>query len=214
VGKRIVVIGDSVVYGRVDPANGGWVGRLRTWFEPLKPQENAVFNLGVGGDNTSKVLERFRSECLIREPDLILVQVGANDFRQEGSSTAAHEVPPDQFSENVSTLIQLGQELSQVTIIVGMVPVDESRTTRSGKRCLHFLSAQLKYAEMTQEQCNRNGVPYIDNITQWLRLGKSYLGLGKAKYTKLLADGVHPNADGHELLYGTVKSFLKDSGYV
>ncbi len=158
-GKRIVVIGDSVVYGRVDPANGGWVGRLRTWFEPLKPQENAVFNLGVGGDNTSKVLERFRSECLIREPDLILVQVGANDFRQEGSSTAAHEVPPDQFSENVSTLIQLGQELSQVTIIVGMVPVDESRTTRSGKRCLHFLSAQLKY-------------------------------------------------------YGTVKSFLKDSGYV
>lgn len=213
--KRIITIGDSIVYGRMDPVHGGWAGRLRSWYLPQNPEKNAVFNLGVGGENTTELLRRFKSECEIREPDLILICIGTNDFRQKGSPKADYETPPKLFQENLGKLFHISKDLSKATVFVGMVPVDESRTAPDPEKAYwRFLDAQQKYAKITKEVCHKHEVRYIDNITEWFNLGKLHFGFGKRKYIKLLDDGVHPNAEGHEFLFLTIKEFLRRHKYL
>ncbi|PAX52330.1 SGNH/GDSL hydrolase family protein, partial [Brunnivagina elsteri] len=50
--KKIVALGDSLIYGFGDPDGGGWVERLRRlWMLPDSPG-HVVYNLGVRGDRT------------------------------------------------------------------------------------------------------------------------------------------------------------------
>ncbi|MEW5859998.1 MAG: GDSL-type esterase/lipase family protein [Cyanobacteriota bacterium] len=213
-GKKIIAIGDSIVYGRIDPIHGGWVGRLRSWYVPQKPSENAVFNLGIGGETISKLLRRFEVECRTREADIILIGIGVNDCRKVGSPKCDYETPPELFANSLDSLLQLSKRLSPLTVFVGMTPVDESRTTPIPiKNYWHLVDAQRMFDEITRDQCQKHGIPYIDNFTRWMNLGKSLLRLGKPNYTRLLADGLHPNAKGHEFLFETIRAFLQENSY-
>ena len=213
--KKIIAIGDSIVYGRIDSIKGGWVGRLRDWYVPQKPGENAVFNLGIGGETSTKLLARFQVECEARNPDIILIGIGVNDSRKVGSPNSGYDVPTKLFSENLGKLFNISQQLSPVTIFVGMVPVDESGTAPIPvKNYWHLLDAQNVFDEITRNQCKSHGIPYIDNFTKWKKLGKPLFGLGKPKYLKFLADGLHPNDEGHSLIFETVRAFLQNKGYL
>ncbi|MGD1908300.1 MAG: SGNH/GDSL hydrolase family protein [Leptolyngbyaceae cyanobacterium] len=64
--KRIVAVGDSLVYGYGDPEGGGWVERLRRqWLQPETPG-HAIYNLGVRGDGVQRVAQRLGSEFRYR----------------------------------------------------------------------------------------------------------------------------------------------------
>ena len=69
--SRIVAFGSSTVQGIGDPEGGGFVGRLRSWHEQYW-EGNVTFNLGLAGDQTTKMLGRFNLEVPIRRPDLII----------------------------------------------------------------------------------------------------------------------------------------------
>ena len=139
-----------------------------------------MFNLGIGGETSTKLLARFQVECEARNPDIMLIGIGVNDSRKVGSPNSGYDVPTKLFSENLGKLFNISQQLSPVTIFVGMVPV----------------------------------IPYIDNFTKWKKLGKPLFGLGKPKYLKFLADGLHPNDEGHSLIFETVRAFLQNKGYL
>ncbi|MDA0866715.1 MAG: GDSL-type esterase/lipase family protein, partial [Cyanobacteria bacterium] len=88
--KRIVAVGDSLVYGYGDPEGGGWVERLRRrWLQPETPG-HAVYNLGVRGDGVKLVAQRldsefrYRGELRNRLPDVVMLSVGVNDSARVG----------------------------------------------------------------------------------------------------------------------------------
>ena len=95
ISTRIVAIGASSLFGRIDPEEGGFIGRLKKWHETQAAQ-NIVFNLGVPGETSSDILKRFSQEVGVRRPDLILISVGLNDTKRKGSKEAGNPPPPDQ----------------------------------------------------------------------------------------------------------------------
>src|SRR3989344_3552583 len=85
----ILVFGDSITYGAWD-TNGGWVQRLRTYLDKKQLADPKLYyelyNLGVSGDTSTDLLERFEAETKQRikrmsakEEIIIIVAIGTND---------------------------------------------------------------------------------------------------------------------------------------
>lgn len=73
---KVVVLGDSLVYGFGDPEGGGWVERLRRqWMSP-ESVGPILYNLGVRGNRVIQVCDRLdqelrhRGELRNRLPDV------------------------------------------------------------------------------------------------------------------------------------------------
>lgn len=76
--STICVFGDSIVWGEGDPVGGGWVSRLKRYYE----EHNcgvSVYNLGIDADTSEWLLSRIESETLAREPDIVVIAIGIND---------------------------------------------------------------------------------------------------------------------------------------
>jgi lysophospholipase L1-like esterase len=194
---RIIAFGSSSVYGRGDPVGGGFIGRLRAWHEP-QDQKNLVYNLGVGGDTSEGMLQRFLSECAFRRPDLILLYPGLNDTRRTGSKIAENSVLIEKFRENIEKLIEYSLKLAP-TIFISSFPPDESRTTPFQSNWCYLHSDAAEYSKACQEICNSRSVPYFPLFESWSK-GVDLL--------KISVDGLHAGPEGHQKLFEELRDFL------
>jgi len=64
---RICVFGASIAWGAWDPDGGGWVTRLRRYFE-INDYDIEVYNLGVSGNTTKDLLKRFKTNVSQENP--------------------------------------------------------------------------------------------------------------------------------------------------
>ncbi len=110
---QILVFGDSIVFGNWD-LEGGWVQRLRKFVDQKIAASKfeikcPVFNLGISGDTTEELLERFENEIRPRELDeketIILISIGINDsiFDLEKQK---NWVSLDSYQKNLEQLIK------------------------------------------------------------------------------------------------------------
>lgn len=198
--KKIIAIGASIVFGRVDPQYGGFTGRLKTWHEK-KFTPNAVFNLGISSETSTMLLKRLYPEASARNPDLIIVSVGLNDTKREGSLGGAQTAPIKQFEKNIQEIIRQSRKLCDV-MFVSITPIDESKTTPLSyqKNSYILLKDVVKYADITKSICIKEKVPYLDIMNMWLP--NDYK-------TLLYEDGMHPNSLGHKDIFLKLKTFLK-----
>ena len=118
--RRVVVIGESHVAQRM------WVdvfARLLTEFQG--PPEPEVINAGIGGNAISprspgyaasakpSALERYEEDVIAKEPGLVVVSYGLNDMRAR--------MPPEDFREDLSTLVAAIKETCQPVIVLTTV---------------------------------------------------------------------------------------------
>jgi len=200
--KKIVAIGASSCEGKVDFEGNGFVGRLKTWHEGFDVHNHQVYNLGIPGDSTTGILKRIISEVSVRKPGLILIQLGINDTRREGSASAPCETSLTKFRANLTELIKKAKSLAEV-IFVSVYPIDDSKTTPASWRPIYYFSRDAeKYAQAMKDVCRELKVPYIDIFNQWLKTNY------KEKY--LYKDGLHANSNGHKYIFEQVKSFLEN----
>ena len=84
---QILIFGDSITWGAWDE-EGGWAQRFKKEIDKKAITANftsyhSVYNLGISGDNTNDLLERFESETQRRldegEEAIILFAIGIND---------------------------------------------------------------------------------------------------------------------------------------
>ena len=61
----LTVFGDSITFGKGDTLEQGWCGRLKKYFEN-KGGNHRLYNLGISGETTKDVLERFDVEAKAR----------------------------------------------------------------------------------------------------------------------------------------------------
>lgn len=204
---RILVFGDSISYGAWDK-KGGWVQLLKGFlFEKSLTNPNfdcKVYNLGISGDTTEDLLERFKFEAKQRtkreeEKPIIIFAIGLNDsyFIQSKNGVA---VLAEKFKENIQKLINLAQKFSSKIIFIGLTPVDEPKVSpMPWDRDKSYSNENVaKYNEIIRMVCSENNIYFVE----------IFENLMKEKYKKLLEDGAHPNSDGHKRIFEIVKDFL------
>lgn len=199
--ESICIFGDSTAWGAWDFEKGGWVSRLWQYVGNRKdPNYVEIYNLSVSGGTTETILSRFESEAKIREADALIFQSGGNDSYLLGKN-GPNKVPIDIFEQNVRNIIEKAKKITQYIIFIGFKNVDESRTTPVSWKDIYYINDQIqKYAAVMKRVCEENSVLYLD-----------IFGLLDRKD---LIDGLHPNSTGHQKIFGKVKSFLEENGWI
>src|SRR3990172_2179226 len=131
---NLLIFGSSITWGAWDD-EGGWAQRIKNLADKKAATLNydnytAVYCLGVSGDNTEDLLQRFDIEVRARLDDedktLVVIEIGINDS-QYILSENQHRISPEKYKENLLTLIKKSKQHNADIIFVGLTPVDDSK---------------------------------------------------------------------------------------
>lgn len=214
---HILVFGTSTTYGAWD-TEGGWVSKLRKFIDQKVVESydgqnhtyyHLIYNLGVSGDDTRGILKRFEQESKVRfsedEETIIIFHVGVNDsqFRHKENN---FKVPQGEYRNNLKKLIFLARQISSKIIFVGFNPVNDSKVNPIPWNLNESYSSDniLKYDNILKEICNEEKVHYIRVFNRFKEAGSG----------KLLEDGLHPNNEGHNVIYEIVKEYLLEKNLI
>jgi lysophospholipase L1-like esterase len=209
---RIFIFGDSIAQGFWD-TQGGWVQRLTNQYHQeslgrmLADEDDyvVVFNLGISGDTARGVLKRMkyevRSRRLSPDEDMIVIAIGLNDTMiYKGVDTT----PAGLFRDELEELLESAQELTDKILFVGLTAVEDEacspwKYSSSGK-C--FANNRIReFDTVIADFCEAHGVPFVKIHQPFQKqMGRK----------QLLADGLHPNDAGHELITELVKPALDE----
>lgn len=197
--RRIVAFGASSILGRRDPDGGGFAGRLRRWHEPAHPN-NVVYNLGIAGETTDVLLERFVSEVPRRRPQLIVMHFGINDTRRAGG----RENPParslSDYCTTLETLLTQARQFADA-FVIGQFPIDENRTAPYSDGESYFLLEDASaYTIALRDLCHKLNIPFLDLFAEWTP---------ERIVPMLDDDGLHCNAAGHQRIFHRLRDRLE-----
>lgn len=194
--RKLVVLGDSGVFGWGDELEGGWCERLRRHWMGL-PSGPVVYNLGVRGDGLERLAARLEAEVgrrgeLRRQlPQGILIGIGLNDSARVGRPDGRPQLDPEGFLFGLQQLLRSARQLAPVHVI-GLTPVDE--TAMPYAEVLWYSLAELRrYEALLEEACLEADVPFLPLLESLLADPDWPCWLG--------SDGLHLNSDGHGELY-------------
>lgn len=200
--KKLVVIGDSGVYGWGDPDQGGWCERLRRhWMEI--PDGPVVYNLGVRGDGLEQVNERLGAETLRRgelrrqTPQGILLSVGLNDTARVGRPDGRPQLSPEGFLFALERMLGEAREIAPV-MVLGLTPVLKEAMPFA-EVLWYGLEDACHYEGLLEEACMEADVPFLPLLDGLLEDHRWPQWLGP--------DGLHLNSEGHWQVYERVRSW-------
>jgi len=203
--QKVVLIGDSLVYGFGDAEGGGWAERLRRrWMDPDNPGP-ILYNLGVRGDTVQQVTQRLENEFRLRGelrrqlPDRLVLSVGLNDTARIGRVSGRLMTDEPHFRQHIADLLDRARQLCEV-YFVGMVPVNEGAMPYADMLYFSRLD-QVRYKEITRQACAERDIPYMDVYHRWASKGEGWCN------ARLCRDGIHPNALGHRTLLSDISSW-------
>lgn len=188
---NICIFGDSITWGAYDPQNGGWVNRLRNYFE-AQDKDVDIYNLGISGDSTTDLLDRIEIEAKSREANLIVFAIGVNDA-QFIHSTNSNRISDDGFKNNIEKLYQIAKKFTNKIIFIGLTPVDESKTKpipwNTDKT---YINERIKnFDQIIENFCAKNNLKFIS--------------INDSLNNDDLIDGLHPNTQGHMKMFERIK---------
>jgi lysophospholipase L1-like esterase len=204
----IFIYGDSITQGAWDTA-GGWANRIKTYFindainKNFKGYSQAI-NLGVDGDTTKKLLNRFNNETRARiwpnQENAFVFAIGINDTMVTNNKNKS---TPMNYALELESLLEQASQYANKIAFVNSTPVDEPSANvvinPANHECF-YNSRTDEFNNVLQKFCEQNSLPLIDVNSEF-----------KAKdYKELLADGVHPNSDGHEIIYNAVLPIVQE----
>jgi len=196
--KIINIFGDSITNGSCDEEKGGWVNRLKEFLEKDRENYFEVYNLGISGNNTDDILERFSNENESRNPDLIMVAIGINDSQYINSKDNPR-IDLKKFEDNLNEIIKQGKKFTQEIIFVGLTKIDESKLMPIPWDNTKYYDDEnvSLYNAKVKEICEKNNLLFID--------------MEGVLENEDLEDGLHPNAKGHEKMFQWIKDFLTEN---
>lgn len=174
----ILVMGDSLSAAYNLPASAGWVSLLE---ERLKKQTNwLVVNASISGETTSGGLTRLPGLLRQHQPDLVLLELGAND--------GLRGLPPKLISNNLEKMLTLSQESGAKVMLIGILLPP------------NYGPAYLAQFEQTYPNlAKKHQLPLVPFLLE-----------GVADKPSLMqADGLHPTAEAQPIILETVWLELK-----
>ena len=204
---RVLVFGDSIAQGFWS-VDGGWVEKLRRHYDRLaledlrNNKQPEIFNLGVSGDTTHNLLARLEPETKVRkwpeDPLIAVIAIGTNDDLFENGE---QRVQPREFRHNIQKVINILEPLVEKIMFVGSAACDEKLTTPVFWANIHYSNEQMqKYEQIVEEESQKRAIRFVPIFESF----KAKMETGE----KLLADGLHPNNEGHKLIFELVRPEL------
>lgn len=205
---RVLIFGDSITQGYWD-TEGGWVDRLRKSYDEVQVQdlqsndEPTIFNLGISADNTENILNRIEHETQVRTRHgnlpIVVVQIGVNDSSlREGKP----QVELEQYKQNLRTVVEKMKPLSSKLIFVGLTGCDESKTTPVSWGEFYYTNKAAKaYENAMQAIAKEYNIPFVPVFDAFMEKGNAG--------ADILPDGLHPNNEGHRVMFGIIEAKLK-----
>lgn len=189
---NVCVFGDSIVWGAWDSEKAGWVNRLAIYCQN-ENDENIVYNLGIPSETTTELLKRIDNECIVRNPDAIIISIGINDTIYL-KDMEKEKTNINVFKDNIEKIINIAKNCTKNIIFMGLTKVNEENTTPINWNDNEmYINENIEaYNEIIQNICRENEIQFIKLL--------DVLDLDD-----LSEDGIHPNSKGHEKIFQKVK---------
>ena len=176
--KSIVVLGDSISASYGFEAQYGWVALLAKQLASSHP-DYKVYNASISGDTTAGGRARLTQLLTRYQPEILLLELGANDGLR-GMSIKA-------MQQNLSFIISQAKKSGAKVLLLSMrIP------SNYGKRYTDMFYSS--YAKIGEKQ-NIAVVPFI---LEGVALDKSYIQ----------SDGLHPNKKAQIIITNHITPYL------
>jgi acyl-CoA thioesterase-1 len=177
--KSIVVLGDSISAGYGIEVQLGWVALLQNKLTDLH-SGYVISNESISGDTSAGGLARLEQILSRHKPDIVLVELGAND--------GLRGLSPAEMKNNLTEITRRSQNVGAKVMLLGMkIPPNY------GKRYVEMfyevfpqLSAELK-------------IPWVPFILEEVALNPEMMQ----------ADGLHPNELAQPVIAEKVWGYLQ-----
>lgn len=189
---RIVWMGDSITAGQYVDRPLVWTSlvedRLRRLHSNASPSVHAV-NAGVSGNTSRQGLERFTTDVLEIEPDVVTLQFGLNDCNCWATDGGSPRVSPAEYRANLIEMIDRvrGGRASCLVILSNNHPtLRTADVTACGET---FEDANARYAEITEDVARSKDVDFCD-------IRKAFLGQDLHRLLLPAPDHLHLSTEG------------------
>jgi acyl-CoA thioesterase I len=191
-GDRIIAVGDSITADRL-----GWFELLTASIGLTGEPPAALTNLGVSGNTTADVLERFDLLEAAR-PNRVLLMLGTNDARVHGRTGGYRMATADETGRNLRALADLiTNQLGAALTVITPPAVDQARIDA------FFDDAPLRWraTEVAEVAATvRKAVPSAFDLHEVVLAGDLD--------DLLESDGVHPTPAGQRFILTRVVDHL------
>ncbi len=161
--KSIVVLGDSISASYGLDSNNGWVALLQQKLDKQK-KPYTIFNESISGDTTAGGLARIENVLALYKPELLILELGANDGLR-GLSLKA-------MKSNLAKIIKRSDEEGAKVLLLSMrIPPNY------GKRYVDMF--YNTYSQLSKEL----NIPFVPFILEDVALMEELMQ----------KDGLHPN---------------------
>ena len=198
---RICFFGDSITLGANDSEKLGWPGRLTRGL--LREDKSvATYNLGINGDTSEHIRNRWRKEFEARsrnEIGLLVFAFGFNDAAGLNGNNV--QVPLEDSIDNAEQIIREAKKISSL-LWIGPTPLDEAVNPMVTAHASWQMYNQTlaRYDQAYAELADSLQVPYLQLFPEFLQSGR---------YLKALnaGDRVHPGDDGYQMIAESVAAW-------
>jgi lysophospholipase L1-like esterase len=193
---NICIFGDSITWGAQLSFRVGWANLFRNYLEGLSGEFFAVYDLGIDGNTSDDLIDRFDVEAKARSPEIIFFAIGTNDscFHKTKDNS---EVSIEDFENNLNKLILKARKFTENIIFIGLVKGDDKITfplirSTTGK-CYKKENIKM-YDSVIRKVCDKESLLFIDVNNNLNDLD--------------FDDGLHPNVIGHMKIFEEVRRNL------
>ena len=174
----IVVLGDSISAGYGIEVEQGWVALLQKKLHETK-RDYSISNASISGDTSAGGLARIDPLLSAQKPDIVLLQLGAND--------GLRGLSPVQMKSNLAEIVHRAQKAGATVILLGMkIPPNY------GKRYIELF--YNVYPQLAKEL----DITLVPFLLEDVALDKDLMQ----------ADGLHPNAKAQPILANKIEPYL------
>lgn len=187
--RTYCVFGDSVT--QASYVTDSWPNQLRTYLEQKSTQDYINFyNLGIGGNTSTDILNRFKTEALVRQPTHLIFAYGVNDASWDTSANKP-VVSLKDFKINTVSIIETAKSLTQDIVFIS--PVFGTLVEESGG-WRYTRSRVEEYNTLLKQLVTSAGFTYIDLVNT----------LADSDFM----DRLHPNDSGHSKMFDQIKKYF------
>ena len=220
----LTIWGDSILKGVVfDETRGRYAVYRDNCILRLSREDGMeVENFAMMGNTSEQGLARMEKQPL-KAGNIALIEFGGNDCDQDWAAASEHpdqpqqgRVPLEKFGENLRSMVRKAREAGMIPALVTPPPLvarryfdwvsknlDPARILSYLGDVEHIYRWQERYAVMIRKISREENTILADMRD---------LFLSQNRFTDLMCvDGIHPNAQGHEMLYNEFKLLMQNA---
>ena len=189
----IVCLGDSLTEG-YGAGGQGVVDKSRSYPAYLQGKiKMPVVNSGISGDTTKGALDRLERDVLSKDPHMVIILLGANDFFQQR--------PMAEAKANLQEIIDRTRKEDRIIYLASFMGGTYWETSILNSISEIFIaeyaSLLFQYKRMFDELISENkDIHFIPEI--WTGINSTHM-----------SDPIHPNAAGYERIAQTIYEAIR-----